>query len=195
MRFIAYDTETGGLDTSCSLLSAYFIVFDFNFKSIGELDLKIKPNNGCFTVNAEALRVNNINLVEHSKQAVTIDNAKKLLLDFLIKSSNEGQIKLMPVGHNESFDRQFVNTHLVERSTWNKYVSYHSLDTVHIANFLKLCGFIPSSQKISLGNLTELYGIKVKQLHSAKDDTVACVKVLKKMMSTFKNIKSNKEFL
>jgi DNA polymerase III epsilon subunit-like protein len=186
MKFIAFDTETGGLNTKCSVLSAYFIVFDSNFKSLGELNLKIKPDDGNYVVTAEALKVNNINLVEHNKIAVSTTQAKKELLEFLNNMTESGRFKLMPVGHNVSFDTQFLLAHLIDSALWNSFISYHSLDTMHVANFLKICGLIPSSQKISLSNLADFFNIKTKQLHDAKEDTVACVKVLKKMMLLLK---------
>ena len=190
MIFMAYDLETGGLTRDRSPLTAYFVVFDEEFQILGELDLKIKPNgDDPYIVDAGALAVNKINLIEHSKEAVALDVAKKLLFDFLFKMSEEGYKRLTPVGQNVAFDEAFVLEWLISANNWKRFVSYHSLDTAGIATFLKFCGIIPFEQKTRLSALAEFFNIKTGTLHTAKEDAITCVKILKKAAKTVRGDK------
>jgi len=183
MRFIAFDLETGGLTVDRSPLTAYFIVFDENFKIYGELDLKIKPNgNDPYIVDGGALAVNNIDLVEHTKTATPLDEAKKQLYDFLTKMSEDGRYRLIPVGQNVTFDVGFVNEHFISENNWKRFCSYHALDTAGIATFFKVCGLMPISQKTRLSELASFFNIKHGVLHTAKEDTLVTVKILRKMI-------------
>lgn len=184
MRLIAFDLETGGLTKDKSPLTAFFIVFDEGFNVLGELDLKIKPNgNDPYIVTAGALEVNGIDLVEHNKQAVPLDEAKKRLYEFLKEHSQDGTYKLIPVGQNINFDIEFVTEHFMSLNSWKKFCSYHVLDTAGIATLFKLAGIIPIKNKTRLSALADFFNVKSKAFHTAKDDTVACVKILKKMIN------------
>lgn len=187
MRFIAFDLETGGLTVDKSPLTAYFIVFDENFRIYGELDLKIKPNgDDPYIVTAEALDVNGIDLVEHNKVAVPLDVAKKQLYDFLNNMSEEGYHKLIPTGQNITFDRDFVTAHFISVNNWKRFCSYHHLDTGTLAIFFKLIGIMPVNHKTRVSELVNFFNVNTGKLHTAKEDTLACVKILKKMIKAVK---------
>ena len=183
MKFLVYDTETGGLNPEdSSLLTAYFAVVDANFEIVDDLGLILKSSP--YLVNAGALKVNNIDLVKHDAEAISLEEGESLLLDLIKAHGGFGKKALTPVGHNVSFDDDFIFTHLIPKKEFQKYVSYHKLDTISIANFLKLRGLIPSDQKISLGNLAEFLGIKVKNAHDAKGDVFMTIAVLKAFSTT-----------
>ena len=76
------DTETGGLSTACSLLEVAAVITDTDFNEVASFYVKTKPEDGdrsVYKVQVGALKVNQIDLVSHDKQAV---------LEFL--SSNSG---------------------------------------------------------------------------------------------------------
>jgi DNA polymerase III alpha subunit (gram-positive type) len=188
MKFIAFDVESGGFDSKeRSILTAYFLVFDENFNAISELDLKIKPDGDApYRVDAGALIVNKINLIEHDKVAIITSEARAQLYNFLSANTDNGKEKLLPVGQNVTFDMDFIFDNLLRKNSWNKFVSYHSLDTAGIAQFFKICGKMPLDHKTKLGSLAEFFNVKVGELHTAKDDTILTVKILKAMMKEFK---------
>ena len=187
MRFIAFDFETGGLEKECSPLTACFIVFNHKFTKLGELDLQIKPNNGgTYKVTAQALDVNGIDLVKHDEEAIPLDEAKKKLFSFLRDMSEDGRYKLTPFGQNITFDRDFVFEHFMSKGNWNKFCSYHVLDTASLAVFFKLLGIMPVEQKTRLGLLAEYFGVSTGQMHTAREDTEVCIKILLKMLETIK---------
>jgi len=184
-KYIAFDCETGGLDTGVnSLLTVYFVIFDKNFRVLGELDLKIKPDKGNhYVVDAGALAINKIDLVKHDAVATTLSQAKSDLYNFLQTHNTDGKIKLIPVGHNIYFDEECVIANLISRANWHKFVSYRRLDTGVILQFLKLAGLLPVNISGSLASIVEFFNIpKGGDLHDAKTDTVATVKVLRALL-------------
>lgn len=187
-RYIAFDCETGGLKTDMSLLTAYFVVLESDMTTIiGELDMKIKPNaGGAYSITAEALSVNKIDLIEHDKTAITEGEAAQKLYAFLQEMSPNGTKKLIPIGHNVSFDEDFVAAHLMNKANWNRFVSYRKLDTGAVSELLRATGHLPTTVKGSLIDLANFFGIKLPDAHTAKGDTLATVKVLRKIIRILK---------
>ena len=70
----------------------------------------------------------------------------------------------------------------MRKKVWDQFVSYHPVDTAGVATVMKLIGIIPRSEKTRLTNLADIFGVKLKNAHNAKADTVATVKVLKAML-------------
>lgn len=186
-RYIVADLEGGGTTIKHSLLSAYFVVLDEDLETVyGALDLKIKPNDGNYLVTGEALEVNGINLVQHDKEAVTEGKAATLLYEFLEEHVPDGKVKLTPVGHGIGHDIEFIKEHLTKN--WNKFVSYRYLDTGVIVQFFKLTGRVSRDLGGSLKELGEYFGIPIHNLHTAKDDTLLTIEVLKKLRDLDKDL-------
>jgi len=187
VRYLAADSETGGLDQNThSILTLYLAVLDEKFNVVSELDLKIKPDDGApYIVTGEALAINRIDLAKHDKEASTVTDAATKIYYFLKKESSEGTDKLMFLGHNVSFDEGFILSQLIKKKVWNLFVSYHKVDTVPVAQFLKLQGKIPKQTPLNLEKLAVALGIRVNRenLHTARGDTLLCVEVLKAMLS------------
>ena len=187
MRYLAFDCETGGLDPKeHSLLTLYLAVYDESFAMLDELDLKIKPEaDGFYCVTAGAMGVNKINLVSHDREAQPTSEATKRLFLFIKKWSDDSKNKLCPVAHNLPFDEAFITNHLLKKSVWDSFISYHKLDTVGIAQFLKAKGKLPNRTPLRLGDLAKALSISFNHndLHGSKVDTLLCVEVLKAMLS------------
>jgi DNA polymerase III epsilon subunit-like protein len=181
-KYIFLDTETGGLDTSYSLLTLYVGIFDHNLVQTGELDLRIKPNQGNYKVSEGAMKVNRIDLLKHETGAITEAEAAKQLEYLLSVASDQGSHKLIPVGHNLKFDLDFINTKLMNEKAWSKHCSKIVLDTTTIGMFLKVLEIIPSEVPNSLSSYAEYYGLPRKNLHDAKNDVLLNVQVFKKMV-------------
>lgn len=185
-RYLILDIETGGIGDTMSLLTACFLYCQYDTKNdeyeiIDGLDLKIKPNDYIYHVTAESLKINGINLIEHDKIAITEKQSGTKLYDklsnwFLLNNKE----KLIPVGHNVAFDIRRVTNTLVHPSTWEQYVSYKSLDTCTIAQFLRLQGKLPTNLGCGLVNLTEYFNVKPLNgnPHEADYDCLATLNVL-----------------
>ncbi len=184
MIYLFFDTETGGLDTSYSLLTAYFALYNEKFDLIDELYLQLKPNTlEEFKVSPEALKVCNIDINTHfnDPKTVTYAEGNNKLIDMLIKNKIPGKkISYRPAGHNLDFDLQFIKAYLMKEDVWKKYIHHNQLDTLRVLTFLQDCGILP----VELGKLESLvkyFNIPVGQTHNAKGDTLMTVEVYKAM--------------
>lgn len=181
--FLPMDNETGGLHEDVSLLTSYLEVVDENLNVIDSLSLFVKPNNGVYTVEAGGLEINKINLVEHDKVAITYSEAGQLLFKFLKKNSNDGEIKLIPVGKQVHGDVRWLQQHLLGKKTMDKFVSYRTVDITGIAMTLQIKGKLPQDLGLSLGSLVQYFGIVIPgATHEAKYDTQATMLVWQRLM-------------
>lgn len=192
-KYIALDCETGGLiPKTASLLTMYLQVLDKDLNPLDSLYLRVKPNDGVYQTTGESLSINKIDLVEHDKIAIIYSKAGQELRDFLIKHSDSGKIKLIPVGHNVPFDLEFLYELLLNKKEAQKYVSYRILDTSASTQFLKSCGLIPESVSGSLKSLVEYFQIPGPETHGGKfhtadQDVFMTVQVLKHLISLVNN--------
>lgn len=190
-KYLTLDVETCGVEPSHSLLTFYIGILDENFVLRDELDVKCKPDNGNYLVTAQALGVNQINLVEHDKVAKVYSSVSTPLYGFLSHSSDKGAIKLIPIGHNISFDIKMMQKHLLSKKVWDNFVSYRTLDTGCVGQFLIAAGLIDGTKTTgSLESLVNYFGIQPNlvgyeepKLHDARYDTLITVAVLKAMMN------------
>lgn len=180
MRFIVFDTETGGLNSSeTDILEAFFAIVDENLQVIDTLGLRIKPDGDKpYRVTAGALRVNKINLVEHHSKSAPVSACRDALTAFLARNCPEGKERLIPCGHNVPFDIGFVKQ-LVSDQVWEQFVGHRLMDTAVTANFLALAGKL-DSKSLSLSGLCRQLGIEQKGAHTASGDVVATIMVLRK---------------
>lgn len=181
--YLAFDTETTGLDNDCQVLTAHFVILDGNFDIIDECNLKIKyPYYKIYT---KALEINKIDLVTHEKQALDlVDSCQKLRL-FLDK--HKSYQKYIPLGHNVDFDKKKMSSEifLTKKFDLFEYIHpFHTLDTMAIAHYYKSIGKLPLKQSLSLTNLCNFYNIThTGQLHDAETDIHLTIKLFKQFKS------------
>lgn len=187
MRFLAFDTETTGLDKNkCNILTAHFIILDKNLNIIDSLDLKIKHQ--IYTVYAKALEINKINIVEHNnnKDSLYINDASRKLKQFLLK--NKGKNRYIPLGHNIQFDIDFVkSTNLIDDAFYSEHVSFNAMDTITIGLFLKSCGLLPESQSLALTSICKYLNIESDTAfaHNAEYDIKMTISLFKKFKEMY----------
>ncbi len=186
MKYLALDTETGGFEGT-SLLTAYFSVQDEDFNEVDSLLLEMKPEDGKYIVTAEALRINGIDLKLHDQRAITYKEAGTKLFNFLMGNSIMGADKLIPVGHNVQFDIQKIIEFLISKGSWQKFVSYRTMDTGVIARACIQAGLIPPSVSGSLGSIAEHFGVDTTQAHTADHDVFMTMAVLERMLELMAN--------
>lgn len=189
-KYIALDLESGGIGHDKSLLTAYIAVLDEDLNPFDStstcgyitvpLDLKMKPDDGVYKVEAEALAINKIDILSHDREAITYKEAAKKIFEYLEQVNPGGKEKLIPLGHNVAFDIQFLTAHTLSKKTWDKYVSYRTLDTGTIGQYLIAKSDLPD-MKASLGEIAKHYGVRFAA-HTAKGDTEACIEIMKKML-------------
>jgi hypothetical protein len=183
--FLAMDNETGGLADDVSLLSTYLEVVNSDFQTIDSLSLFVKPNDGLYKVEAGGLAINKINLIEHDKIARTYSDAGQNLYRFLVKNSNQGKNKLIPLGKNIAFDVNGVTKHLLNKKHWEQFVSYRHMDITPFARALQFQGKIPPDLSLGLFALAEF--LKITNIsgnpHEAEYDTKLTIAVFRGLLS------------
>ena len=183
--YLALDNETGGLDSSCTLLTSYLSVLDKDFNELDSLYLFMKENdNKPYLVEAGGLKVNGIDIIAHDETAIPYSKAGQLLREFIKKHSMDGSEKLIPFGHNVHFDIQSINRKLLNMGNWEQFVSYRLFDTQTYARGLQMKGVLPMDMSISLGNLIKHFNIKIQGgvQHEAKYDVQATIEVAKALL-------------
>lgn len=180
-QYLIFDTETTGIKDS-DLLTGWFGVFDQNFNLLDSLDIKTKPDNGVYSVNAQALEVNKIDLIKHDKEALPYKEIKPHFYNFLKKNSKDGSNKLTPLGQNVIFDINTITRTIISENSWSQFVSRRFQDTMVIAGFLQDLGKLPPELGISLGNLIKTLDIQVVgNPHESKYDALATMRVYQKL--------------
>lgn len=185
-KYFLFDCETGGKSPKTSLLTLYGMVLDDQLEVLDEIDLKIKPNNGLYSVTAEAMQVNKIDLIAHNKEAALVTQASRDFYDFACMHSI-GHRKMIPAGHNLSFDIRFVKKHLLkannsEGNDWAKFFSHRILDTATIAHYLILSGKLPDNISCSLVSLADYFGLDYSKAHNADFDAKLTLQILKRFI-------------
>jgi DNA polymerase III alpha subunit (gram-positive type) len=187
-KYFLFDTETGGIRKEMSLLTLYGHILDDNLNILDTIDLKIKPDDGVYHVNAQGLEINKINIVEHDRIAKPLSEVKTRFKNYICGwSLNQ---KLTPIGHNVRFDVKFVKTHLLE--DWDRYFDRRHIDTASIGKFLALSGIVPKLKTYSLSEMAQALMINVNEdsRHEAKFDADLTLNVLRNMTQLIKG--SNK---
>lgn len=179
--YLAFDTETTGLNyNKNNLLTACFIILDENLIEIDRLNINV--NHSEYTISIKAMEINKIDLIKHHYNAHDMVSARKLLLNFLEKY----MCMFIPIGHNVTFDINFIKgSGLLTENEYQKFISYNSIDTISIAQYLKMSGYLPKKQSISLINLCKYYGIDSKsgEYHTAEYDIEMTLHLLRKFKS------------
>ncbi len=183
-NYLILDIETGGIGLDKSLLTARFEVVTPAFETVDALSLHMKPNDGIYHADGQALRTNKINLADHDIVAKTYRAAGSLLYDFLKRNAEDGKEKLIRVGHGVRMDIFHICDKLISDGSWNTFVSYQCLDTSSVAQFFKVCGLLPSYCQGSLSSLYEYYCGEIEgQIHTADFDVYMTKEILKNMVA------------
>lgn len=191
VRYIAFDLESGGIPDGCSVLTAFFKVLNEDMKELDRLHLIVKPNDGVYHCTAEAMEINGINLIEHDKVAITYSEAGGKLRNFLVKNSDNGKIKLIPMGKNINGDINWVTESMLGKKTFNMYVSYRIWEVTTLALAAQRLGKIPHDMSISLGSLIKFFNIDIPGvLHNEEYDTDATILVSEALLRLISNGKS-----
>jgi oligoribonuclease (3'-5' exoribonuclease) len=194
--YLLWDTETGDLEPDTGdLLTAYFAIVDEDLRVVDELDLKLKPNDGRLPIaNAGALKVNGIDLRAHLADPETVTYAEgktklvTLIKKYLKKTGRYSNIR--PAGYNCPFDVKFTQAYLLPAEEWNSMLHYKQIDVMQYVDFLKLCGIFPPSLG-SLNTVIEHLQLPKRQFHTAKDDSLATLDVLKNILGMMKKLKES----
>jgi DNA polymerase III alpha subunit (gram-positive type) len=185
--YLAFDTETTGLESNCNILTAYFIILDDDLNRIDTLDLKIKHKY--YTVYPQALEVNKINLIDHhnDSESLYLELAMIKLSSFLEKNKDNNKYKIL--GHNVQFDlKMLISNNLINSDCINAYLNIDKVyDSLILAKKLKQLKLIPSKQSLSLSKICYYFELNESLIdstnfHNAEYDIKLTVLLYKKLL-------------
>lgn len=136
--------------------------------------------SGIYLVTPGALEINKIDLVKHEKISITQKEAGAKLRDFL-GALTKPHGKLIPVGHNVSFDIDQITgpNGIITKKDWELYTSYRTLDIAVVGRFLVISGLLPEAS--NLESYAKLFKLDTTNLHTTKQDTLLTINILKEM--------------
>lgn len=176
---IGLDTETGGTRpaSNYSLLEVGAVAATIDGSVMDELELAIQPEDGIYRVTERALALNGIDLSGHAERAMPATRAAQLLVAFAAPYT---QALLM--GWNVNFDREYIETHLLDVPTVGKLFGYRTFD-LHAAMLMAAtAGRMPYTKSLQeTARFFGLLGDDEQQEHRALADAHLAVQVYNRM--------------
>ncbi len=168
---IFLDTETGGNDPARHPLLTVGLVTLTDEGVTRLLHLRVKHAE--YTVQAAAMAVNGIDLVQHDAQAQPPDEVAEAIRAY---AREVGRVLLG--GHNFGFDLGFLRPLLPDRTT---VFRRGHVDTKLVAQFLIHAERLPKKAGTTLHGLTKHFGIESVE-HDALEDATATARVYAAML-------------
>lgn len=181
MNRLIIDTETTGLSPRFNkTLTVGLLLINPKLPKLKILDqahIFIKHDN--YNSTKEALKINKIDLAQHTLKAVYPQKACDQINTFLKKTSSQ---QTPIVGHNIGFDKGFLNALFTQG---NSIYPFHekSEDTLSIWRNLQKQNKIPQNLRGTLGHLATYFDIDYTKAHDALADCHITAKVYHKMLS------------
>ena len=181
-NFILIDIETTGFDEKKHQILEVGILVIKDLKVIDQFEVKIKHRE--YTITAKAMEVNNINIVEHEKEALFEKEAAERMLEFLNKHKGEDEGYIV-IGQNVAFDIKFLEEMFLRTYKIKEYrqvISYRNLDIMQLAMIKNIEGKI-SLEKQDLDSILKELNIEVpEKRHRALIDCYLEFKAMCKLL-------------
>jgi len=178
-RFIALDTETGGLISKAKLATidvalteiAVVVVENEDLSIIDKQSWLISPYDEKLIYTSDAERVSGISKQMCINEGLDIEFVYKSLAKVL-KANKVGSRKPILVMQNKGFDTPFIeNMFAIFGDSLDKYIERVE-DTLDMARFKW-----PEKPNYKLGSLAEYAGIDLVAAHRALPDTITTAKI------------------
>ena len=183
-NYIIYDTETGGLDPKKNPITQFAcVVLDYHsLKEIDRWETFIRPYND-LVIEKEAIEhtmvsMSDINRGMKSKDFV--NTAVEFFTSHFAKGKNKSFCRLVPVGHNVTFDNGMLEYifNFEKKNLWDFFYP-NFIDTLPLA---KLTWGIDGTEKLKLGMCCERAKISLTDAHGAMNDVEATAELFRFFM-------------
>lgn len=189
-----FDVETGGLDETKNPITQYAaVVLDGKtLKEIDRWETFIRPY-GDLTIEQRALDHTMVSMADINKGLSVekfIDTAITFWEQYMVRGRTREQGRLIPVGHNVTFDLRFINYALAfcGKPNIEQWMYPNFIDTLVLS---KLAFGVKGDEKINLGAVCALTKIKLTDAHGAMNDTLATTELLRYFMRQLRSISSS----
>ena len=189
-----FDVETGGLDETKNPITQYAaVVLDGKtLKEIDRWETFIRPY-GDLTIEQRALDHTMVSMADINKGLSIekfIDTAITFWEQYMVRGRTREQGRLIPVGHNVTFDLRFINYALAfcGKPNVEQWMYPNFIDTLVLS---KLAFGVKGDEKINLGAVCALTKIKLTDAHGAMNDTLATTELLRYFMRQLRSISSS----
>jgi DNA polymerase-3 subunit epsilon len=173
------DIETTGLKPGVhEIIELALILHDENFIPKDSFICKIRPIH-FELIDPKALEINRLDITTLKNESTPsqIRNALYQWHEEIVNGK-----KLLPLGHNYSFDKSFLNLFLGDY--YNNIFDHHCRDTFILAQALKDRGILKTNN-IKLTDLGKYFKLP-EQIHRAEQDARLCLSIYKKLLTLIK---------
>ena len=181
--FLLLDIETTGFDEKKHQILEVGMLIIKGLEVIADINVAVKHTE--YTLTTSAMNANKINIIEHEKNALTLEDAGTTLLNFL-KEHKDTEKAYISIGQNVDFDLKFIEAmffKLGKIKEYREYISYRKLDIMQVALMKNLEGKI-SLEKQDLDYLLTTLNIEIpKDRHRALADCYLEFEVLKRLLA------------
>lgn len=180
--YIVFDCETGGLDETKNPITQYAAVIldGSTLKEIDRWETFVKPY-GDLVIEQQALDSTMVTMSDINK-GMNVKDFVATAIEFWeshrAKTKKREMGRLVPVGHNVTFDNRFLNWALSYQNKESvlEWMYPNIVDTFPLA---KLTWGISGEEKLNLGASCERAKIKLTDAHGAMNDVEATADLLR----------------
>ena len=183
MQMLVVDTETSGTDPDVHSILSLGAVIWHDDPTIPRDTFDIMIAEPCIVSEAEAMKVNKIDL-EFLKKAGTAPRGAVSLFHNFLRKHWQADEKIVLAGHCVDFDAGFIKRLFKQagvRSEYDKLFSHRTMDTSGIGRFLVLSGKLELEPKSDA--LFDFFGIDQGDMrHTALGDALATALLLDRLI-------------
>ena len=180
--YIVFDVETGGLDETRNPITQYAAVIldGRTLKEVDRFETFVKPYGG-LVIEKQA--------IEHTMVTMSDVNSGMKFSDFVntlttwwesrrAKTRVREMGRLVPVGHNVTFDLRFLNYALAleGKPLTEEWMYPNLIDTFALG---KMTWGVTGEEKLNLGACCERARIKLTDAHGAMNDVIATAELFR----------------
>lgn len=181
-NYIVFDCETGGLDETKNPITQYAAVIldGYTLKEIDRWETFVKPY-GDLVIEQQALDATMVTMSDINK-GMNLKDFVSTMTEFwqvnMVKTKIKEMGRLIPVGHNVTFDIRFLNyaLGLQDRKNVDLWMYPNIIDTFPIA---KMTWGINGDEKLNLGACCDRAKIRLTDAHGAMNDVEATAELFR----------------
>lgn len=192
----AVDVETTGLDaTKHDIIQIAVVPLDSTYRpnpNIAPFVYKIAPRiDRLKYVEKKANRVHGFDLADMVRSCPDCWTVSDRLVEWFDKLPLGMDKRLVPLGHNYSFDRQFIIEWLGPLS-YDRMFSYHYRDSMHLALSINDACDIHAEPaaytRYGLGDLCRFHKVENLKAHDALCDCLATAELYRRMICSIRKV-------